>query len=50
MPGPGAGLASEAVLFLAEGMLGDQGVDDVEFRPIGSGDAIPADAMETVLI
>lgn len=48
MPDPGSGLASEAVLFLAEGMLGDDG-EDVEFRPIGTDHAISADAMETVL-
>ncbi|MFV0302447.1 MAG: hypothetical protein ACK5IP_16525 [Paracoccus sp. (in: a-proteobacteria)] len=44
----GGGLASEAVLFLADGMLGDE-IDDIEFRPIGADHAPSADAMETVL-
>lgn len=48
LPGPGSGLASEAVLFLAEGMLGDE-VEDIGFRPIGADHGISADAMETVL-
>ncbi|AUH65386.1 hypothetical protein [Paracoccus zhejiangensis] len=47
MPQGGA-LASEAVLFLAEGMLTDE-MDDIEFRPIGADHAPSADAMETVL-
>ncbi|WP_299906557.1 hypothetical protein [uncultured Paracoccus sp.] len=47
MPAGGA-LASEAVLFLAEGMLTDE-MDDIEFRPIGADHATSADAMETVL-
>lgn len=47
-PGPGSGLASEAVLFLAEGMLGDD-AEDAVFQPIGADQGISADAMETVL-
>ena len=47
-PAPGSGLASEAVLFLAEGMLGDAGADAV-FQPIGADHGISANAMETVL-
>lgn len=47
-PGPGSGLASEAVLFLAEGMLGDD-AEDALFQPIGADQSISADAMETVL-
>lgn len=41
-------LASEAVLFLADGMLSDA-PEDAEFRPIGADSAISPDAMETVL-
>lgn len=41
-------LASEAVLFLADDMLGDD-AGEVEFAPIGTGSAISADAMETVI-
>ena len=48
MPLGGGGLASEAVLFLADGMLSDE-MDDIEFRPIGADHAPSADAMETVL-
>lgn len=47
-PDPGSGLASEAVLFLAEGMLGDD-PEDAVFQPIGADHGISADAMETVL-
>lgn len=48
MPQGGNGLASEAVLFLADGMLGDD-LDAFEFRPIGADGTPSADAMETVL-
>ncbi|WP_323010453.1 hypothetical protein [Paracoccus sp. (in: a-proteobacteria)] len=48
MPAPPPGLASEAVLFLADGMLGDDGTDS-DFAPIGTNAAVPADIMETVL-
>lgn len=48
MPSPMPGLATEAVLFLADGILGDDVPED-EFRPIGTDSAIPSDAMETVL-
>lgn len=43
-----AELASEAVLFLAEGMLNED-AGEAEFTPIGSDAAVSADAMETVL-
>lgn len=48
MPTPPPGLASEAVLFLAEGMLGDD-AGDGDFVPIGTNADVPADIMQTVL-
>ncbi|TRW99299.1 hypothetical protein FNJ84_01080 [Paracoccus sp. M683] len=48
MPDGASALASEAVLFLADGMLSEDG-DDALFQPIGMDAAVPADAMETVL-
>lgn len=49
---PGAGaLASEAVLFLADSMLGDDdpGGGDVTFGPMAAMTSVPADVMQTVL-
>ncbi|ABL72401.1 hypothetical protein [Paracoccus denitrificans] len=48
MPAPPSGLASEAVLFLAEGMLGEDDAD-AGFVPIGANADVPADIMQTVL-
>ena len=48
MPAPPSGLASEAVLFLAEGMLDDDGGGG-DFVPIGVNAEMPADIMQTVL-
>ncbi|WBU64446.1 hypothetical protein [Paracoccus aerodenitrificans] len=48
MPESSTTLASEAVLFLAEGMIGED-LDDNEFRPIGADQAISSDVMDTVV-
>ncbi|RDW11861.1 hypothetical protein [Paracoccus thiocyanatus] len=48
LPVPPGGLATEAVLFLADGMLGDDGPQG-EFVPIGTHAELSVDAMETVL-
>ncbi|MTH77881.1 hypothetical protein [Paracoccus aestuariivivens] len=48
MPAGPPALASEAVLFLADGFLADND-DDHGFRPINADAPVPGDVMETVL-
>ena len=48
MPGQANALASEAVLFLADGMIGDES-GEADVHPIGSGASLSPDIMETML-
>jgi len=48
-PFASTGLASEAVVFLADGMAATMDIGDAGIAPLLAGDGLPADPMQTVL-